>query len=63
MEKGDKLWGVVMASTEGVLVHGNHRPMGLSAFEALAGSSAHRPAQFIFTSSGLSLQVLFSGPP
>ncbi len=58
LEKGSKVWGVGRASSEGILVHGNNRPLGLSAFEALAGSSAHRPAQFTFTSSGLSLQVL-----
>ena len=52
-----KLMAVGRASAEGVLVHGRAAPLGMTGFEALAGSSAHRPAQFTFTSTGVSLQV------
>ena len=45
------------ATAAGVLVHGRKEPLGMTGFEALAGSSAHRPAQFTFTSAGPSLQV------
>ena len=57
LDYSSKLMAVGHASMDGVLVHGKAHPIGLSAFEAFAGSSAHRPAQFTFTSSGLSLQV------
>ena len=52
-----RLMAVGRATAAGVLVHGRKEPLGMTGFEALAGSSAHRPAQFTFTSSGPSLQV------
>ena len=45
------------ARMDGVEVHGNSQLLGMSGFEAYANSTAHRPAQFTFTSSGQSLQV------
>ena len=45
------------ARMDGVEVHGNAQLLGMSGFEAYANSTAHRPAQFTFTSSGQSLQV------
>ena len=38
-------------------MHGNSSLLGMSGFEAYARSTAHRPAQFTFTSTGVSLQV------
>ena len=45
------------ARMDGVEVHGNSSLLGMSGFEAYAKSTAHRPAQFTFVSSGQSLQV------
>lgn len=53
-----KLMAVGRARMDGVEVHGNSSLLGMSGFEAYAKSTAHRPAQFSFTSNGLSLQVL-----
>ena len=53
-----KLMAVGRARPEGVEVHGNSSLLGMSGFEAYAKSTAHRPAQFTFTSSGQSLQVI-----
>ncbi len=52
-----KLMAVGRARMDGVEVHGNSSLLGMSGFEAYAKSTAHRPAQFTFTSSGQSLQV------
>lgn len=52
-----KLLAVGRARSDGVEVKGRAQPLGMTGFEAYAGSSAHRPAQFTFTSGGLSLQV------
>ncbi len=52
-----KLMAVGRARMDGVEVHGNAQLLGMSGFEAYANSTAHRPAQFTFTSSGQSLQV------
>ena len=53
-----KLMAVGRARMDGVEVHGNAQLLGMSGFEAYANSTAHRPAQFTFTSSGQSLQVV-----
>ena len=53
-----KLMAVGRARMDGVEVHGNSSLLGMSGFEAYAKSTAHRPAQFTFTSSGQSLQVI-----
>ena len=57
-----KLMAVGRARMDGVEVHGNAQLLGMSGFEAYANSTAHRPAQFTFTSSGQSLQVVLITP-
>ena len=58
-----KLMAVGRARMDGVEVHGNSSLLGMSGFEAYAKSTAHRPAQFSFTSNGLSLQVCLACLP
>lgn len=53
----EQLLALGRAQMGGIEVPGVAKLLGFSAFEAHAGSKLHRPCEYTFTPSGLSLQV------
>lgn len=56
-EGGGKLLAIGFARAKGIQMPGRSGLLGLTAFEAAAGSKAHRPNEFTFASVSHSLQA------
>ena len=46
-----------MATTQGIKLHNSATPVSFTAFEALTKSNYHRPCQFTYAPSSISLQA------